>query len=228
LSKKQSFIITVDGPSASGKTSVSRELARRLGCAWVSTGAFYRGLAFAAMQLQIPLQNESELCHLASQTELWQVKMTVEDTLVFYKGKDVTSELMGEQVGAWASQISQYATVRESLLRAQRQCWQTGTSLVAEGRDCGSVVFPKAELKFYLTADLENRAHRRALEQGSSAAEVAEAQAQRDRQDSTRTSAPLMIPKEGRVVDTTFLDLRQVVDELEKQALAQGLFNAFR
>lgn len=211
-----SFVITIDGPAASGKSSVSRELAKRLNCDWVSTGSFYRGLAFVAQQTQANLENESDIATLA-QSNIWKVVMAPEKTHVVFNGKDVTSEVHQESVGLVASKISQYPTVRKMLLGAQRDC-QTARGLVAEGRDCGSVVFPSAELKIYLDADSENRAMRRAQQAGTSAQEVADQQKVRDNQDLTRTVAPLMAPEGAHVIDTSTMTLHEVVDHIEDLA----------
>lgn len=208
-----SFVITIDGPAASGKSSVSRELAKRLGCDWVSTGSFYRGLAYVAHETGIDLDNESEVAKLA-QSNIWKVLMASEKTHVMFNGKDVTFEAHQESVGLIASKISQYPTVRKMLLGAQRDC-QTPKGLVAEGRDCGSVVFPQAELKIYLDADSENRALRRAQQAGTSAQEIEKQQKVRDNQDLTRAVAPLMAPEGAHVIDTSTMTLHEVVDHIE-------------
>lgn len=209
------LVITIDGPAASGKSSVSRELARRLGFRWVSTGAFYRGLAFLAQELRVNLDDGSQLAALATSSE-WEVRLRPARTEVHVGGREVTDLIAAEDVGNIASRISHSPEVREALLAAQRACSVTDQGLVAEGRDCGTVVFPGADAKIYLTASSENRAARRAAEQGMDQDEVAEAQAQRDRQDSTRRTAPLMIPQNAFVLDTTTLDLTGVVDAVEK------------
>lgn len=208
------MVITIDGPAASGKSSVSRELARRLGWYWVSTGAFYRGLAYAALQMGIELDDVAALEEL-SLSKLWKVVMANDQTRVFFKENDVTELIAQEDVGSYASRISHYPEVRQALLQAQRACSEGEHGLVAEGRDCGTVVFPKAQVKVYLTASSEHRAQRRAAEQGASAAQIEEAQRVRDQQDSTRKTAPLQVPDKAFVVDTTELDLRQVVDRVE-------------
>lgn len=209
-------VITIDGPSASGKTSVSRELARRLGWKWVSTGAFYRGLAYTAQQMKTNLQDEEALASLAQNRRLWRIEMTDEQTKVFFQDQDVTELTNSEDVGSIASKISHFPKVRAALLDPQRDCAKSVSGLVAEGRDCGTVVFPAAKAKVYLTASQVNRAERRAREQGLSAAETVEAQKVRDRQDSTRKAAPLQIPEEAFVLDSTDLELAQVVDQVEK------------
>lgn len=207
------MVVTIDGPAASGKSSVSRELARRLGWNWVSTGAFYRGLAFAAIQLQIDLDDVVSLVKLTSDP-VWAVKMNEDRTQVLFEGQDVTELIAHEDVGNFASKVSHYPDVRKALLQAQRNCSQGVSGLVAEGRDCGTVVFPDAQAKVYLTANSEHRAARRAAELGLNQDEMAKAQQQRDHQDSTRKVAPMAVPEEALVLDTTALNLSQVVDRV--------------
>lgn len=206
-------VVTIDGPAASGKSSVSRELARRLGWKWVSTGAFYRGLAFAALQMHIELDDVKSLSEL-SRSDIWKVVMNDDMTRVYFKDQDVTEAIGHEDVGSFASRVSSYPNVRKSLLENQRSC-SSASSLVAEGRDCGTVVFPQAEVKIYLTASSAHRAQRRATEHGASAEEIALSQKVRDQQDSTRKAAPLQVPENAYVVDTTNMDLKQVVDAVE-------------
>jgi cytidylate kinase len=207
-------VVTIDGPAASGKTSVSRELARRLGWSWVSTGAFYRGLAYCAHELKLDLNDEAALAQF-SLSSRWKVEMEDAFTRVFLDQRDVTDKINLEVVGGIASKISHFPLVRQSLLTPQRDCAIRTEGLVAEGRDCGTVVFPMAEVKIYLTAKQENRAERRAKELGLSTEETVQAQAQRDKQDSTRKAAPLSVPENALVVDTTDLGFDQVVDLIE-------------
>lgn len=213
-------VVTIDGPAASGKTSVSRELARRLGWHWVSTGAFYRGLAYVAHRTKTDLEDETKLSDL-SKSSIWRVEMAETKTHVYFQEEDVTDDIGAEDVGNVASKISHFPLVRKSLLAGQRDCSARTEGLVAEGRDCGTVVFPQAEVKIYLTARSESRAERRAKEHGLSAESLLEAQTQRDHQDSTRKAAPLQIPVNAFVVDTTSMDFDQVVDEVEKIVRSQ-------
>lgn len=217
-------IITIDGPSASGKSSVSRELAKRLGWNWVSTGAFYRGLAYVAVQENVDLTDTQKLVQLAHDS-IWSVRMDEDQTRVFYKKQDVTTEILSEANATRASQVSQNPKVREALLQNQRDC-AAAKGLVAEGRDCGTVVFPKAMLKIYLTASQEERALRRSKEQGLNFKETHNQQVVRDQRDSSRSAAPLQIPSDARVVDSGGMDLKQVVDIIHswaKEAMAQSV-----
>ena len=209
------YVITIDGPAASGKSSLSRELSKRIGCPWVSTGAFYRGLAYAAMQLNLDLDNAEALYELCS-SDVWSVVLSYERTQVFFKDENVTDKIAQESVGNVASRISHYPEVRQSLLDHQRSFAFSNKGLIAEGRDCGTVVFPLAEVKVYVTADSENRAQRRAQELGMDEKTLVQQQEIRDKQDSTRKVAPLQIPIDALVVDTTHLDLDAVVELVEK------------
>lgn len=196
-----------------------------MGWKWVSTGAFYRGLALIAMKENVALDDESGLAQLA-RDPLWEIRMDDDQTRVFWRSQDVTNEILLEENGSRASKISQIPRVRSALLEGQRACALGVSGLVAEGRDCGTVVFPHAILKVFLTASQELRAKRRAMEQGLNVAETENRQRERDRQDSNRAAAPMQIPPDAHVVDTNGLDLLGVVERvhnLAKQAMAQGV-----
>jgi CMP/dCMP kinase len=197
------IMITIDGPSASGKSSISRKLAKKLGINWVSTGNFYRGVAFMAGKLKADLSNEDAIVNIIEKED-WEIKLTEENTLFLFRGQDVTMQLSLEEVGAIASKISSFPRVRKALLQGQRDCLKNSPKgLVAEGRDCGTVVFPEARVKIYLTADSSDRAMRRALEEGKSVKETSQSQKERDLKDQTRKTAPLQVPPGSIVVDTT-------------------------
>lgn len=213
------YVITIDGPAASGKSSVSRELSKKLNIPWVSTGAFYRGLAYVAQQLKTDLDDAialSELCFSKS----WQIIMNIEKTEVWFNGQNVTPFISHEDVGNIASKISHFPEVRTSLLDQQRNCAISQVGLIAEGRDCGTIVFPYAEAKIYLTARSEDRALRRAQELGLDQNLLKEQQKVRDNQDSNRKIAPMQVPPEALVIDTTELTLDEVVQKA--YAFVQG------
>jgi cytidylate kinase len=208
-------VITIDGPAASGKTSVSREVAKRLGWSWVSTGAFYRGLGYVAHSLQVNKTDEAKLAKLAL-SDQWKVIMSEDKTRVFFQNLDVTDDIGQEAIGEYASLVSHFPKVREALLAPQRACKDKVKGLVAEGRDCGTVVFPDADVKIYLTARQENRAERRAKDLGLNVEDTVKSQAQRDHQDSSRKTAPLQIPENAFVVDTTDYNFLEVVNLVEQ------------
>ncbi len=203
-------VITIDGPAASGKTSLSRELARHLDWHWLSTGAFYRGLAFVALQSGLELGDESSLAQLAT-SDLWKVITAPSRTQVFYEENDVTDFIAHEDVGSFASRISGYPLVRKALLEAQQAFGQRSENLVAEGRDCGTVIFPQAVAKVYLTARQDLRAQRRADEQGLSPEETLSRQVERDQQDTRRAVAPLQVAEGALVLDTSALNLEETL-----------------
>jgi cytidylate kinase len=186
----------------------------------VSTGAFYRGLARVARLEEVPLADEFALATLAREP-FWEVVLAKDRTQVHYRNRDITDEIYSEQTGQDASIVSRFPLVRQALLKAQRDCANAKTVLIAEGRDCGTVVFPEAQLKFYLTADATDRAERRALETGNDIGDIRNAQKQRDLRDSSRKEAPLQIPANATVIDTTGLDLEEVVTKVNQIVQSQ-------
>jgi cytidylate kinase len=214
------FLVTIDGPAASGKSSVSREIARRFGWSWVSTGAFYRGLAFVAHKKNIDLSDEDALEQLALSQD-WSVRLTPAQTHVFMGAVDVTDEIAREEIGGLASKVSSLPKVRRALLNAQRRCAEGVSGLVAEGRDCGTVVFPSADVKVYLTARAEDRAARRARDEGRDVEQMISEQKVRDAQDANRKAAPMQASAEAFVVDTTDYGLLEVVEKVEELVRAR-------
>ncbi len=212
---KEPLVITIDGPAASGKTSVSRDLANKFGWKWVSTGSFYRGLAAVAVKEGVDLGNPQALASLAK-SDVWSVEMTAQETTVLYKNTRINDEVSKEETGMHASRISQYPEVRAALLPLQRDCAQASAAgLVAEGRDCGTVVFPKAKLKVFLTASSESRAFRRSLEQEDTNLDsLLDLQKKRDDQDVNRKTAPMQIPDGALVIDSSTLQRDQVVEAI--------------
>jgi len=215
-------LITIDGPSASGKSSVSREVAKRLGWSWVSTGVFYRGIAYVALTLGVSADDEPGLLKILN-TKDWSVEMATEQTIFRYMKGDVTPKLRQEEIGAVASQVSTISSVRQALLSAQQDCFiRSPQGLVAEGRDCGTVVFPQASLKIYLTAKTTDRARRRAKEEGKTIKETKAYVSSRERTDQGREAAPLQVPPGSTVVDTTSMPLESVI--VQVLGLAQKRF----
>ena len=220
---KEPTLVTIDGPSASGKSSVARELAQGLGWKWLSTGIFYRGLAWMALEKKVDLQNEREISHLLQQ-ENWSVSMDFQCTRFYHQDREITEALFQDKVGALSSQLSKYGAVRQSLLCPQRECYEKlthsspkGRGFIAEGRDCGTVIFPQAHLKVYLTAKEGIRAKRRAREWGLSLNEIQKSQKERDQRDKERKRAPLKRAKGAWVIDSSQMDLGAVVCLIEKK-----------
>lgn len=213
-------IITIDGPAASGKSTISKKLADKLGWKWVSTGAFYRTIGLLCLRKDVDLSNEKEVL-AAFQIENWSIQMHPEITKVFIDNKDVSSLIYQEDVGTAASTISQYPSIRQAILRSQRDCYlhlEPNQGLIAEGRDCGSVIFPAAGLKIFLTADPDRRAQRRAEQEGLDIHKVQEDQKARDARDTKRKIAPLVAPEGAILLDNSDLSLDEAVERILKHA----------
>jgi CMP/dCMP kinase len=216
-------IIAVDGPAGAGKSSASRALARRLGFAYVDTGAMYRAVGVLAAERGIALDDAAALGRLADALEF---EFTHGGERMQVSGRDLTEAVRRADAGELASRASTHAVVRDRLVALQRGLG-AGGSVVMEGRDIGTVVFPSAPLKFYLTADPAARASRRAGElraRGDMIDEAALARelAERDRRDAGRAHSPLRAAADAVVIDTTPLVLEAVVDRMERIARERG------
>ncbi len=202
------MVIAIDGPAGSGKSSVARALAARLGFTYLDSGAMYRCVALAAARGGAPPAEVAPVVRI----EL--------GTRVLLDGEDVSAAIRTPAISEGASRAAADPQVRAAMAAEQQRLLSRG-NWVAEGRDIGTVVAPTAELKVFLTADPRTRAHRRALELGVDPATVLAEQQARDERDRTREHSPL-VPAEGAVkLDTTRLSQEQVVDHLA--ALAAGL-----
>lgn len=211
------MIVTIDGPVAAGKTTVARELASRLGFTLLDTGAIYRSLALVARARGVSQDDEEGLAELARDLGV-SFEWRDGQNHVFVDGVDVTVEIRLPEVSQAASIVSALPGVRQALLDRQRQLAAEG-SVVAEGRDTGTVVFPDAEAKFFVTADDLVRAERRQrelLEKGGSDTleEVLAALKERDLRDSTRAVAPLKPASDARIIDTTGRTIEEVLAEI--------------
>jgi len=205
-------IITIDGPAASGKSSLSRELARKLGWNWVSTGAFYRALGLVAYKNSVDLDDEGALLATLKKHNIEILPHKIQ-TEVRVDGQMCSQEdIYSEENGGRASKLSRHQKVRDAVLEFQRACYND-PGLIAEGRDCGTVVFPKAQLKIFLEADTTSRALRRGDQEKTPTKDIQVMQKtleQRDFQDSTRKSAPLVKASDSWVLDTSKLSLSEV------------------
>lgn len=202
------LVIAIDGPAGSGKSTVGRLLATRLGLTYLDTGAMYRGVAFAVLRQGIDLEDPEAVADVACKVDL-----RIEEKVVLVDGVDATTEIRGPEVSAAVSAVAANSKVREELRERQRAWAGAHGGGVIEGRDIGSVVFPDALLKVYLTADPEVRANRRAVEIGADdAGEVANDMARRDAADSRRSDSPLVEPDGAVNIDSTHLGIDNVVD----------------
>jgi len=214
-------IIAIDGPAASGKSTVGQRLAEMLGYLFFDTGVMYRALTWAALQRGIALTDEPALARLAEELQIDVTQPSKDDGRVYdvwLDGEDATWEIRRPEVDATVSIVSAYASVRKALSAQQRRIGMRGR-VVMVGRDIGTVVLPEADLKIYLDASLEQRARRRYLEQLSrgeptSFEETLQAMQRRDQIDSSRAVAPLRPAEDAVIVDTDHLTIEQVVERV--------------
>lgn len=214
-------IIAIDGPAGSGKSTTAKLLADRLGFIYLDTGAMYRALAHFALKHDISVEDGRAL-GLIAQKLLIEFKPEDGVNRVFANGEDVTEEIRSPEVNEAVSPVAVHPSVREAMVEKQRQMAKKG-NIVAEGRDTTSVVFPKADLKVYLDASIEERAKRRMLEytkkgMTTSIDEQKQLLSQRDAIDSGRTHSPLKKTRDAMVVDTTNLNIEEQVDRIIKLA----------
>ena len=211
------LVIAIDGPVAAGKSTTAQLLAKRLGYRHIESGAMYRAVAWKALQQEVDLADPDALMSLTSHTKL-EFKPREGELRVFVDGEDVTDALRAPQIGAAASVLSVHPSVREELVQRQQELGAQG-GIVMDGRDIGTVVFPDAPVKFYLTASLEERGRRRFLQSppdaGGEETTLTEVQ-NRDRRDTERVASPLKPAPDAILIDTTGLSPEQVVREMER------------
>ncbi|HEX9018541.1 MAG TPA: (d)CMP kinase [Anaerolineaceae bacterium] len=214
-------IIAIDGPAASGKSTVGEKLAAELGYLYFDTGVMYRAVTLAALRKFQSVQDESAVSELACQVDIDVLPSSVSDGRlcdIRLDGEDVTWAIRQPEVDRHVSQVSAYPKVREAMTEQQRRIGNRG-SVVMVGRDIGTVVFPEAELKVYLDASVEERARRRFLEgqrrgQGETYEEILEAMKLRDLKDSSRSIAPLRPAADAIIVNTDGMEICEVVDQV--------------
>lgn len=207
------LVIAIDGPSASGKGTVAVRVAQVLGFAYLDSGALYRLTALYAKQQNISWQNEAALAELAT-----HLPAQFEENVVLLDGKDVSDAIRTEEIGMAASAVAQFPAVRQALLNRQR-AFLTPQGLVADGRDMGSVVFPQAKLKVFLTASAKVRAERRAKQLGLPLEGLAFERIQadieaRDEADRNRSVAPLQQLPDAHLLDTDYLSIDEAVKKV--------------
>lgn len=212
-------VITVDGPSGAGKGTLSTLIANALGWHFLDSGAIYRVLAVAALHHDLPVDDEDSMVPLATGLDV-NFESLGESHRIILEGEDVTDDIRNEHVGAVASQVASLPRVREALLRRQR-AFQQSPGLVADGRDMGTVVFPGADVKLFLTASAEARAQRRYGQLKAKGMDVNIARLlidikARDDRDSQRSVAPLVPADDAVVIDSTELDIHQVFEKAFK------------
>jgi cytidylate kinase len=212
-------VITIDGPSGSGKGTISSLIASQLGWHMLDSGALYRLVALAAQSHSIPIDDEESLQTLAGHLDVEFRPAENEETRIFLEGEEVSSQIRTEECGNAASQVAAIPAVREALLDRQR-AFQEAPGLIADGRDMGTVVFPDAPLKIFLTASAEERAKRRykqLKEKGMSVnlAALSREIAERDERDASRPVAPLKPANDAVIVDTSDMSIDEVVQKID-------------
>lgn len=207
------IIVAIDGPAGAGKSTVGRAVAHRLGLEYLDTGAMYRAITFAALRRGLDPADENDIAELSESVEM-SLDPTPDGTAVHVDGVDATIEIRGREVTSAVSAVAANSRVRAELVRRQRRWVANRHGGVVEGRDIGSVVFPDATLKLFVTASPRVRAERRVAEIGGDVADVEASIIERDRKDSTRSDSPLTEAAGSVVVDTSGLSIEQVVDQV--------------
>jgi cytidylate kinase len=204
------LVIAIDGPAGAGKSTVGRAVAARLGLDYLDTGAMYRAMTFAAQRRGVPVGDLAEVAAMAPAVDI----DIADDGSVVVDGVDATKAIRSREVTAAVSQIAANPAVRAVLVEQQRQWVRSRHGGVVEGRDIGSVVFPDAALKLFVTASPRVRAERRVGEIGGSIDEMEAAIVARDRFDSTRDHSPLTETDDAITIDTTGMTIDEVVDKI--------------
>ena len=215
--KKKKLTIAIDGPSGAGKSTVGKFLAKALGYTYIDTGAMYRAVALKAKEKTIVMDNEEALYRWVSSLHITFI-MDGNEIRVLCDGEDVTEAIRSPEISLLASDISKRKSVREALVQKQREMGKRG-GVVLEGRDIGTVVFPNADVKFYLDADTEERARRRYKELREKQEEIDfketfEEVRQRDHNDMHRAISPLKKAEDSISIDSTHRSVQEVVEEM--------------
>lgn len=220
------IIIAIDGPSGAGKSTIARMLAERLGYTQIDTGAMYRAAAYMLSSSEVDLENND-----AVESFLRDISITIEQVLgsqiVRVNGMDVTKFIRTPEMSLLTSRISAIKPVREAMLKSQQNLGKMG-GVVLEGRDIGTIVFPDAELKFYLIASVKERAKRRFEELTLKGVQVSFEEtvtdvAERDRQDSERDIAPLKQADDAILIDSSMLTIEEVLTEMLEKCRAKNI-----
>lgn len=214
---KRALIIAIDGPVGAGKSSVAKLLARRLGYEYIDSGAMYRGVACEALRQGVDLKDEAALSSLIDQTTI-QFRPEGEETKTYISGRDISQQIRSPQASQASSIISTLQGVRKRLVALQRQMGKgTQVGVVMEGRDIGTVVFPDADIKFFLNSSLEERARRRHRDLLSLGIDIGFLETMkeieiRDERDRQREWSPMTPAEDSILIDSTHLSIEEVVD----------------
>ena len=212
------MVIAIDGPAGSGKSTTAKHAAEKLGFIHINTGAMYRGIALKCIQGEIDLNSSSEIDKILNQTKFEFGRES--GSVLFMDGVDISSEITSSLVTESVSRVSAVPQIREKLVQYQREMAE-GLNVVLEGRDIGTVVLPDAEFKFFLIADIEERARRRKKEMETmgeivSLSVLTAELEERDRKDSTREHSPLKKAEDAVEIDTTGLSIAEQVNRIVK------------
>jgi cytidylate kinase len=221
VNSKRGLVIAIDGVAGSGKSTTAKLVAKQLGYMHIDTGAMYRAVALKMMRNGVEVTDSDKIDELLKTTHLSQREIDGQ-MRIFLDGQDVTDAIRTPEISLWVGPVSENARVREHLVRWQRELGKDG-AVVLEGRDIGTVVFPDADLKIFMVADLKARAKRRRKEMLSrgidqSLTEVEEALAARDERDSSREHSPLRKAVDAQILDTTDMTIGDQVDQVVKLA----------
>lgn len=219
-------VVTIDGPGGAGKGTISQMLAKQLGWHFLDSGAMYRLCGLACLKQGIDLQNQEAVSQAAEQLDI-DFRVANNSLEVYLNGEEVSGQLRTEATGNAASQIAPIPAVRDALLARQR-AFAKAPGLIADGRDMGTVVFPQANLKIYLTASAEERARRRYMQlQGSddsvSLSAILRDIQQRDERDMNRSIAPLKPAEDAIIIDSSDIDAQQVYEQVLDYMKERGL-----
>lgn len=210
------IVIAIDGPAGAGKSTIAKALAKKLNLRYLDTGAMYRAVTFAALTRKLDPSDELKVAKLAS-----QCVMLINDDSISIDGVDATQAIRGPEVTRAVSVVATNSLVRTELRGRQRRWVSEQGGGVVEGRDIGSVVFPDATLKVYLTASPLVRAKRRVAQSGGDVELIAAEIAERDQRDSSRSDSPLMKTSDSVTVDTSDIPVNEVVEHIEQLVVAK-------
>ncbi|MDT5062017.1 MAG: CMP/dCMP kinase [Acidobacteriota bacterium] len=212
------MIIAIDGPSGAGKSTIGRMLARTLNLLYIDTGAMYRAAALAVIESGVSTMDKAATAEVVSRADI-NLEGDPDSLQVMLNGRDVSSEIRTEEISHSSSVISTIPEVRRTLVNRQRKLGTRSGGVILEGRDAGTVIFPEADIKFFLTAAPEARAERRyeedrLKERGATFEDTLADINARDRRDSTRADSPLAIADDAIVIDATELSIEEVFERM--------------
>jgi cytidylate kinase len=212
------LIIAIDGPAGSGKSTVAKELSKKLGFTYIDTGAMYRAVAYKVKQEGVNPENPEEVIRVLKEIE---IKLLPSDsgTKVILNGEDISDKIRTEEIGKIASKIARHSKVRKILVQKQREMGEKAGNAVIEGRDTGTVIFPDADIKIFMTASPEIRAKRRWKELRSRGIKIEFDQIlkevkERDYLDQTREDSPLKPAEDAVIIDTSDKSIDQVINQI--------------